>query len=123
MTMSDSSASKGPAPAPEEVGAMYDRFGDLLAMVLGRSALHVGMFVPHDERTAAASLLGLSDLAQDRQTEFLADLLADVLPPSPACSTSAAAPAAPPSTWPGAPAAGSPASPSAGNSWPAAGNG
>lgn len=83
MAVTDSSASSGPAPAPEEVGAMYDRFGDLLAMVLGRSALHVGMFVPHGERTATTTLLGLSDLAQDRQTEFLADILAEGLPPDP----------------------------------------
>ncbi|MFK8846324.1 SAM-dependent methyltransferase [Streptomyces sp. Ac-502] len=87
MTVADNSANSGPAPAPapapEEVGAMYDRFGDLLAMVLGRSALHVGMFVPHGERTAAASLLGLSGLAQDRQTAYLADILADGLPPDP----------------------------------------
>ncbi|OKI05044.1 methyltransferase type 11 [Streptomyces sp. CB02923] len=81
MTVTDSSASNGPAPAPEEVGAMYDRFGDLLAMVLGSSALHVGMFVPHGERTGVTSLLGLSDLAQDRQTDYLADILADGLPP------------------------------------------
>ncbi|MEV5598434.1 methyltransferase domain-containing protein [Streptomyces sp. NPDC052496] len=81
MTAADSSANRGPAPAPQEVGAMYDRFGDLLALVLGGSALHVGMFVPHGERVRAASLLGLSDLAQDRQTEYLADVLADGLPP------------------------------------------
>ncbi|MFH8343539.1 SAM-dependent methyltransferase [Streptomyces sp. NPDC018045] len=81
MTVTDSSAGNGPAPAPEEVGAMYDRFGDLLAMVLGGSALHVGMFVPHGDRHRPTTLLGLADLAQDRQTEFLADVLADGLPP------------------------------------------
>ncbi|MFH8405953.1 methyltransferase domain-containing protein [Streptomyces sp. NPDC018019] len=82
MTVADNGTSSGPAPAPEEVGAMYDRFGDLLAMLLGSSALHVGMFVPHGERTSVGSLLDLSDLAQDRQTEYLADVLTGCgLPP------------------------------------------
>ncbi|MFH8747249.1 SAM-dependent methyltransferase [Streptomyces rimosus] len=75
MTVADNGTGGAPAPAPEEVGAMYDRYGDLLAMVLGSSALHVGMYVPHGERTPVTSLLQLSDLAQDRQTEFLADVL------------------------------------------------
>ncbi|MFH9422924.1 SAM-dependent methyltransferase [Streptomyces sp. NPDC017529] len=75
------SGTKGaPGPAPEEVGAMYDRFGDLLAMVLGGSALHVGMFVPHGEHAPPTGLLGLADLAQDRQTEFLVDVLSAGLP-------------------------------------------
>ncbi|MFD7665888.1 SAM-dependent methyltransferase [Streptomyces sp. NPDC059788] len=87
MTLTDNGTSDGtggsggPAPAPEEVGAMYDRFGDLLAMVLGSSALHVGMYVPHGERTPVTSLLDLCDLAQDRQTEYLADILSAGLPP------------------------------------------
>ncbi|EPH43153.1 methyltransferase domain-containing protein [Streptomyces aurantiacus] len=62
-------------PTPEEVGAMYDQFGDLLAMTLGSAAVHIGMLVPHDARTPVTSLVGLADLAQDRQTDFLVDTL------------------------------------------------
>ncbi|QCX81782.1 Demethylrebeccamycin-D-glucose O-methyltransferase [Streptomyces sp. YIM 121038] len=61
----------GTAPTPDEVGAMYDQYGDLLAHLLGSSAVHIGMFVPHG--TPAASLVDMADVAQDRQTEFLID--------------------------------------------------
>ncbi|GGO46413.1 methyltransferase domain-containing protein [Streptomyces lasiicapitis] len=63
------------APTPEEVGAMYDQFGDLLAMTLGSAAVHIGMLVPHDARTPVTTLVGLADLAQDRQTDFFVDTL------------------------------------------------
>ncbi|MBB5938705.1 SAM-dependent methyltransferase [Streptomyces zagrosensis] len=64
------------APTPDEVGAMYDEFGDMIAMTLGGAAVHVGMFVPHDVPTRMTSLVDLSDLAQERQTDFLIDTLA-----------------------------------------------
>ncbi|MEV0122645.1 methyltransferase domain-containing protein [Streptomyces sp. NPDC050703] len=66
----------GTAPTPEDVGAMYDQYGDLLAMTLGSSAVHIGLFVPHGTRAPVPDLVGLADLAQDRQTEFLIDTLA-----------------------------------------------
>ncbi len=62
-------------PTPDDVGAMYDQFGDLLAMTLGSTAVHIGMFVPHGEPAPVTSLVDLADLAQDRQTEFLIDTL------------------------------------------------
>lgn len=64
-----------PAPGPDEVGAMYDQFGDMLAMTLGSTAVHIGMLVPHGEQTPVTTLVELADLAQDRQTEFLIDTL------------------------------------------------
>ncbi|MGC0423588.1 methyltransferase domain-containing protein [Embleya sp. AB8] len=64
------------APTPEQVGAMWDRSGDLLSMALGDSAVHIGMFVPLDANPPVTTLLGLADLAQDRQTEFLIDNIA-----------------------------------------------
>ncbi|MFD9903575.1 SAM-dependent methyltransferase [Streptomyces sp. NPDC059063] len=64
-----------PAPTPDEVGAMYDQYGDLLAMTLGSTAVHIGMYVPHGERVPVTTLVGMADLAQDRQTEFLIDSL------------------------------------------------
>ncbi|MFH8989619.1 class I SAM-dependent methyltransferase [Streptomyces sp. NPDC017940] len=75
MTANDHDTSGTPAPGPDEVGAMYDQFGDLLAMTLGSAAVHIGMLVPHGERTPVTTLVGLADLAQDRQTEFLIDAL------------------------------------------------
>ncbi len=63
------------APTPDEVGAMYDEFGDMLAMTLGGAAVHVGMFVPHDTPLRTPSLVDLADLAQDRQTDFYIDTL------------------------------------------------
>ncbi|MCI3935379.1 SAM-dependent methyltransferase [Streptomyces sp. AN091965] len=63
----------GTAPTPDEVGAMYDQYGDLLAHLLGSSAVHIGMYVPHGTRTPATSLVDMADVAQDRQTEFLID--------------------------------------------------
>ncbi|WP_241844914.1 class I SAM-dependent methyltransferase [Streptomyces silvensis] len=71
----DPGTSGAPVPGPDEVGAMYDQFGDLLAMTLGSAAVHIGMLVPHGERTPVTTLVGLADLAQDRQTEFLIDAL------------------------------------------------
>lgn len=67
---------QAPAPTPEEVGAMYDEFGDMIAMTLGAAAVHVGMFVPHDLPNRTPSLVDLADYAQDRQTDFLIDTLA-----------------------------------------------
>ncbi|MEV7283080.1 methyltransferase domain-containing protein [Streptomyces sp. NPDC093252] len=64
------------APTPEEVGAMWDRYGELLAMALGESAVHIGMFTSLDEPRPVTTLLGLADRAQERQTEFLIDQLA-----------------------------------------------
>ncbi|WEV23786.1 class I SAM-dependent methyltransferase [Streptomyces sp. 71268] len=63
------------APTPDEVGAMYDEFGDMLAMTLGGAAVHVGMLVPHDTPVRRPSLVDLADLAQDRQTDFYIDTL------------------------------------------------
>ncbi|MET9295010.1 methyltransferase domain-containing protein [Streptomyces sp. NPDC003077] len=73
MAATPHGANKSTSPTPEDVGAMYDRFGGLLAMTLGGSALHIGMFVPHGERAPVTSLPALADLAQDRQTDFLID--------------------------------------------------
>ncbi|GAA2094156.1 27-O-demethylrifamycin SV methyltransferase [Streptomyces albiaxialis] len=61
----------GFAPPPEEVGAMYDETGELLEMVQGRTALHVGMFVPPGNTKPLAGLPDLIDAAQDRQTDYL----------------------------------------------------
>ncbi|MEV0319895.1 SAM-dependent methyltransferase [Streptomyces sp. NPDC050658] len=63
------------APTPEEVGTMYDRFGDLLAMTLGSTAVHIGMYASHDAPTPVTTLTALADLAQDRQTDFLVDTI------------------------------------------------
>ncbi|MFE0106418.1 SAM-dependent methyltransferase [Streptomyces sp. NPDC059009] len=65
-----------PAPTPDEVGAMYDQYGELLAMTLGSSAVHIGMYVPHGGPAPVTTLVGLADLAQDRQTDFLIDAFA-----------------------------------------------
>lgn len=75
MTVEDRGASGTTAPTPEEVGAMYDQFGDMLTMTLGSTALHIGMYAPHGERPPATTLTALADLAQDRQTEFLVDTI------------------------------------------------
>lgn len=75
MTVEDRDASGTAAPTPEEVGAMYDQFGDMLAMTLGSTALHIGMYAPHGERPSVTTLTALADLAQDRQTEFLVDTI------------------------------------------------
>lgn len=75
MTVDDLGASGTTAPTPEEVGAMYDQFGDMLAMTLGSTALHIGMYAPHGERPAVTTLTAMADLAQDRQTEFLVDTI------------------------------------------------
>lgn len=75
MTVEDRDASGTTAPTPEEVGAMYDQFGDMLAMTLGSTALHIGMYAPHGERPPVTTLTALADLAQDRQTEFLVDTI------------------------------------------------
>lgn len=44
-------------------------------MVLGDSAIHMGMWVAHGERDAPVNLVDLADLAQDRQTDYLIDTL------------------------------------------------
>ncbi|MEU7044455.1 methyltransferase domain-containing protein [Streptomyces varsoviensis] len=62
-------------PTPDEVGEMYDEFGDMLAMLLGGSAVHIGMYVPHGDRPPVTSLIGLADVGQDQQTEFLIDTI------------------------------------------------
>ncbi|NLU69336.1 methyltransferase domain-containing protein [Streptomyces sp. HNM0574] len=54
---------------------MYDRFGDMLAMLLGDSAVHIGMFVPHGKHQRVADLVALADHAQDRQTDHLIDTI------------------------------------------------
>uniref|UniRef100_UPI0032ECCF8A methyltransferase domain-containing protein n=1 Tax=Streptomyces sp. HSW2009 TaxID=3142890 RepID=UPI0032ECCF8A len=66
------------ALTPDEVGAMYDQSGDLIAMMLGTAAIHVGLFVPHDTPRRSPSLIDLADLAQERQTDFLIDTLGPV---------------------------------------------
>ncbi|MFE6775065.1 SAM-dependent methyltransferase [Streptomyces sp. NPDC057702] len=68
-------ARSGTGPSPEEVGAMYDEFGDMLAMTLGGAAVHVGLFVPHNTPNRAPTLVDVADLAQERQTDFLIDTL------------------------------------------------
>ncbi|MGW7080311.1 SAM-dependent methyltransferase [Streptomyces sp. NPDC054866] len=75
MTVEDLGASGTTAPTPEEVGAKYDQFGDMLAMMLGSTALHIGMYAPHGESPSATTLIAMADLAQDRQTEFLVDTI------------------------------------------------
>ncbi|MEI5101181.1 methyltransferase domain-containing protein [Streptomyces sp. PmtG] len=65
----------GTAPTPDDVGTMYDQFGDLIAMTLGASAVHIGLYVPHGTPIPATGLIDLADQAQDRQTEFLIDTL------------------------------------------------
>ncbi|MGA4837851.1 class I SAM-dependent methyltransferase [Streptomyces sp. G45] len=75
MTANTPGTTDDSAPTPEEVGAMYDQYGDLLAMTLGSSAVHIGMYVPHGEHKPVNTLVGLADLAQDRQTEWLIDQL------------------------------------------------
>ncbi|MDJ1136969.1 SAM-dependent methyltransferase [Streptomyces iconiensis] len=62
-------------PTPEEVGAMYDTFGEMLELTQGSAALHIGMFVPPGTRDPASTLIDLTDLAQDRQTDHLIDTL------------------------------------------------
>ncbi|MGW0908342.1 SAM-dependent methyltransferase [Streptomyces sp. NPDC002853] len=75
MTVEDLGASGSTAPTPEEVGAMYDQFGDMLAMTLGSTALHIGMYAPHGAHPPVTTLAALADLAQDRQTDFLVDTI------------------------------------------------
>ncbi|GHJ42632.1 cyclopropane-fatty-acyl-phospholipid synthase family protein [Streptomyces sp. TS71-3] len=57
------------APTPEEVGKSYDLFGDLYGLILGDSAIHVGMWVPPGARTSTSTLRDLANLAMDRQTD------------------------------------------------------
>lgn len=75
MTVEDLGASGSTAPTPEEVGEMYDQFGDMLAMTLGSTALHIGMYAPHGGHPPVSTLIAMADLAQDRQTEFLVDTI------------------------------------------------
>ncbi|WP_409055482.1 SAM-dependent methyltransferase [Streptomyces sp. SYP-A7185] len=75
MTMDDLGARGTTAPTPEEIGAMYDQFGEMLAMTLGSTALHIGMYAPHGQHPPVADLVALADLAQDRQTDFLVDTI------------------------------------------------
>ncbi|WP_049574847.1 methyltransferase domain-containing protein [Streptomyces sp. SBT349] len=63
------------APTPEEVGASYDRFGDLYGLILGDSAIHIGMWSSPGERAPASTLTDLANLAMDRQTDFYIDAL------------------------------------------------
>jgi len=63
------------APTPEEVGAAYDRFGDLYALTIGDVGLHVGMWTPPGERAPATTLADLANLAQERQTEHHVETL------------------------------------------------
>ncbi|MEV0278020.1 methyltransferase domain-containing protein [Streptomyces sp. NPDC050610] len=70
-----SGAGTGSGPTPDQVGEMYDEFGDMLGMLLGGTAVHIGMYVPHDEQPPVTSLVGLADAGQDKQTEFLIDTI------------------------------------------------
>lgn len=75
MTADEAPDGTLPAPTPEEVGASYDEFGDLYRMILGDSAIHVGMWAPPDAQKSASTLSELADLAMDRQTDhYLAAL-------------------------------------------------
>ncbi|WP_016909233.1 SAM-dependent methyltransferase [Streptomyces xiaopingdaonensis] len=62
-------------PTPEEVGAMYDTHGEMLSMLLGGSAVHIGMYVPDEAPAPVTDLVALSDAAQDRQTASLIEIL------------------------------------------------
>lgn len=59
------------APTPEEIGANYDRFGDLFGLTVGDVGLHVGMWTQPGESAPAATLHDLANRAQERQTEYL----------------------------------------------------
>ncbi|WP_255946515.1 SAM-dependent methyltransferase [Streptomyces odontomachi] len=63
------------APTAEEVGASYDEFGDLYGLILGDSAIHVGMWTPPGTRAPASTLPDLANLAMDRQTDHYIDVL------------------------------------------------
>ncbi len=75
MAATASGAGSSSGPTPDQVGEMYDEFGDMLAMLLGGSAVHIGMYVPHGERPPVTSLVGLADVGQDQQTEYLIDTI------------------------------------------------
>ncbi|MEU3352944.1 methyltransferase domain-containing protein [Streptomyces sp. NPDC037389] len=64
-----------PLPTPEEVGAAYDTFGHLYGLILGDSAIHIGMWAPPDGPSTAASLTGLANAAMDRQTDHYVEAL------------------------------------------------
>ncbi|RKT52053.1 SAM-dependent methyltransferase [Saccharothrix australiensis] len=77
MTTTDDQVSpRSTAPTPEEVGAAYDRFGDLYAITTGDVGLHIGLWSHPDERAPAATLTDLANRAQERQTDHHIDLLA-----------------------------------------------
>ncbi|MBA0052337.1 class I SAM-dependent methyltransferase [Streptomyces sp. AJS327] len=54
---------------------MYDQFGEMLAMTLGSSAVHVGMLIPPGRHTPVTDLVGLADHGQDLLTEYLIDTI------------------------------------------------
>ncbi|MFI9203190.1 SAM-dependent methyltransferase [Streptomyces sp. NPDC053048] len=58
------------APTPEEVGASYDEFGLLYELILGDSAIHIGMWTPPDGAATASTMTDLANLAMDRQTDY-----------------------------------------------------
>ncbi|MGC0420191.1 SAM-dependent methyltransferase [Embleya sp. AB8] len=63
------------APTPEEVGSSYDEFGALYGLILGDSAIHVGMWTPPGGRAPASTLPDLANLAMDRQTDYYIETL------------------------------------------------
>ncbi|MEU5690881.1 class I SAM-dependent methyltransferase [Actinosynnema sp. NPDC020468] len=67
---------QGSTPTPEEVGAAYDRFGDLYAYTVGDAGLHIGLWSRPGEREPASTLTDLANRAQERQTDHHADALA-----------------------------------------------
>lgn len=75
MALAEHGPTRVTAPTPEEVGAMYDQFGDMLAMTLGDSAVHIGMLVPPGRTHQVSNLVQLADLGQDRLTDFLIETI------------------------------------------------
>ena len=75
MALAEHGSTRISAPTPEEVGTMYDQFGDMLAMTLGDSAVHIGMLVPPGRNQQVSTLVQLADLGQDRLTDFLIETI------------------------------------------------
>ncbi|RJO73722.1 class I SAM-dependent methyltransferase [Nocardia panacis] len=59
-----------PVPTPEQVGANYDRFGELYGWTIGDFGIHAGMWVDPSEKHPVTGLGDLANLAQRRMTEF-----------------------------------------------------
>ncbi|MFE9885094.1 SAM-dependent methyltransferase [Streptomyces scopuliridis] len=75
MAADDTPQSTRTAPTSGEVGASYDEFGDLYGLILGDSAIHIGMWTPPGGPARASTLLDLANLAMDRQTDHYIEAL------------------------------------------------